>query len=47
MPNDAIILSTCKFYGVKYLISFDGDFKRACKEEGIKLIDGICLMMNT
>jgi hypothetical protein len=26
---------------VKYLISFDGDFNRACKEESIKLIDGI------
>lgn len=41
LPNDALILSTCKFYGVKYLISFDGDFERACKKEGIVLIDNI------
>jgi len=41
LPNDALILATCKFYGAKYLISFDSDFERACKKEGIKLIDNI------
>ena len=41
LPNDALILATCKFYGVKYLISFDGDFERACKEEGIVLISSV------
>lgn len=35
LPNDAIILATCKFYGVKYLISFDSDFANACESEGI------------
>ena len=39
LPNDAIILATCKFYGVKYLISFDSDFKKACEGEGITLVD--------
>ncbi len=37
-PNDAIILSTCKYYGISYLISLDSDFEKPCKEEGIKLI---------
>ncbi len=41
LPNDALILATCKFYGIKHLISFDGDFERACKEEDIELIDNI------
>lgn len=41
LPNDALILATCKFYGVKQLISFDGDFERACKKEGIELIDSV------
>lgn len=38
LPNDALILATCKFYDVKYLISFDGDFGNACKSEGISLL---------
>ncbi|MDK2853400.1 MAG: uncharacterized protein PWP49_253 [Thermococcaceae archaeon] len=41
LPNDAFILATCKFYRVKYLISFDSDFEDACKKEGIVLIDNI------
>jgi|Deesub1362A_J573_1020465.scaffolds.fasta_scaffold25571_2 hypothetical protein len=44
LPNDALILATCKFYGIKYLISFDGDFERACKEEDIRLIDNISIL---
>ncbi|WP_240911778.1 type II toxin-antitoxin system VapC family toxin [Thermococcus sp. M36] len=39
LPNDAIILATCKFYGIDYLISFDTDFKRACDGERITLVD--------
>ncbi|WP_048146896.1 type II toxin-antitoxin system VapC family toxin [Pyrococcus abyssi] len=39
LPNDAIILATCKFYGIKYLMSFDSDFREACKGEGIILIE--------
>ena len=40
-PNDALILATCKHYGIKYLISLDEDFKKPCKEEGIVLIDSV------
>lgn len=39
LPNDAVILATCRFYGVKYLISFDSDFREACSREGIILIE--------
>ena len=39
LPNDAIILATCRFYGINYLISFDSDFKKACEEEGITLVN--------
>jgi len=38
LPNDAMILATCKFYGIEHLISFDEDFENACKNEGIMLI---------
>ena len=38
-PNDALILATCKFYGISHLISLDMDFKVSCEKEGIKLID--------
>jgi predicted nucleic acid-binding protein len=38
-PNDAIILATCKYYGIKYLISIDKDFPEPCKKEGIVLIN--------
>ena len=41
LPNDALILATCKFYGIKYLISFDDDFRDACKGENIILIDSV------
>ncbi len=39
LPTDAIILATCKFYGVRYLISFDSDFGKACEGKGITLVD--------
>ncbi|WP_262926561.1 PIN domain-containing protein [Thermococcus henrietii] len=38
LPNDAIILATCKFYGIKYLISFDSDFEEAYEGERIELL---------
>ena len=41
MPNDALILATCKFYGIKYLISFDDDFRGACEGKNIVLIDSV------
>ena len=41
-PNDAIILATCKHYGIKYLISIDReDFAIPCEKEGIVLIDSV------
>ncbi len=40
-PNDALILATCKHYGIPYLISLDEDFKTACEREGIVLIDDV------
>ena len=38
LPNDALILATCKFHDVKYLISFDSDFANACEKERISLL---------
>jgi len=40
-PNDALILATCKYYGIKNLISVDEDFEKACEKEGIILIDTV------
>ena len=28
LPNDALIVATCKFYGIKHIASFDKDFQR-------------------
>jgi predicted nucleic acid-binding protein len=42
LPNDALILATCKHYGIKYLISIDKeDFTIPCEKEGIVLIDSV------
>ncbi|MEP6467130.1 MAG: type II toxin-antitoxin system VapC family toxin [Parafilimonas sp.] len=38
LPNDAIILATCKLHGIKNLASHDKDFEEACKVEGISLV---------
>ena len=38
LPNDAIILATCKIHNVKQPASHDKDFEAACKGEGIELI---------
>ena len=38
LPNDAIILATCKFYGIEYLASHDKDYDIPCKAEGITLL---------
>lgn len=40
LPNDAIILATCKLHGMK-LASHDSDFITACKSESIELISGV------
>ncbi|QKZ15538.1 type II toxin-antitoxin system VapC family toxin [Spirosoma sp. KUDC1026] len=41
LPNDALILATCKLHGVTYLASYDNDFGPACAGEEIKLIQQI------
>lgn len=38
LPNDAIILATCKIHNVTQLASHDKDFKEACNSEGITLL---------
>ena len=37
--HDALILATCKHYGIKYLVSIDSDFPEPCEKEGIILIN--------
>lgn len=41
LPNDAIILASCKVLNVQVLASHDSDFFKACAVEGIQLITGI------
>ncbi|MHA1578262.1 MAG: type II toxin-antitoxin system VapC family toxin [Candidatus Freyarchaeota archaeon] len=41
LPNDALFLATCKFYGIESLVSLDEDFKEPCKEERIRLISDV------
>lgn len=42
LPNDALILATCKIHQIPQVASFDTkDFEKACKGEGIKLIQSI------
>lgn len=38
LPNDAIILATCKIHGITQLASHDKDFETPCKSEGITLL---------
>ena len=38
LPNDALILATCKLNGITRLASYDADFAAACIGEGIQLI---------
>ena len=38
LPNDAIILATCKMHGITQLASHDKDFEVPCKAEGITLL---------
>jgi predicted nucleic acid-binding protein len=38
LPNDAIILATCKIHGITQLASHDKDFEEPCKAEGITLL---------
>ncbi|MDK2794989.1 MAG: uncharacterized protein PWQ58_188 [Archaeoglobaceae archaeon] len=36
LPNDAIILATCKFHEIEFLVSLDRDFEEVCRFEGVK-----------
>jgi predicted nucleic acid-binding protein len=38
LPNDAIILATCKLHNIPKLATHDKDFITACKGEGIELL---------
>jgi len=38
LPNDALILASCKLQEVAVLASHDSDFAIACQSEGIRLI---------
>ncbi len=38
LPNDAIILATCKIHNITKLASHDTDFIIPCKAEGIELL---------
>ena len=38
LPNDAIIIATCKIHGITQLASHDSDFTAVCKGEGINLL---------
>jgi len=38
LPNDALIIATCKIENISVLDSYDSDFTKACLKEGIKLI---------
>ena len=39
LPNDALILATCKHFGIKYLASFDSDFDGPCSGLGIRIFN--------
>ncbi len=38
LTNDALILATCKYYGIDKIASLDRDFEKATISENIKLI---------
>jgi predicted nucleic acid-binding protein len=41
LPNDAIILASCKIQNVRVLASFDSDFFHACLAEEVRLITSV------
>ncbi len=38
LPNDSIIIATCKIHGINYLASYDSELKDVCLNEGISFI---------
>jgi predicted nucleic acid-binding protein len=41
LPNDSLILATCRIYDIKYLVSFDSDFREICDKEEMILINAV------
>ncbi len=41
LTNDALILATCKYYGIDKIASLDSDFEKATVTEKIKLIRNV------
>lgn len=41
LPNDALILATCKLGGITQLASYDADFAPDCLGENIRLVQQI------
>ena len=39
LPNDALILATCKLQNIAVIASLDSDFTVACRSENIRLIN--------
>ena len=39
LPNDSLIIASCKYHNIKCLVSLDEDFKEPCVKEGIVLIN--------
>jgi hypothetical protein len=44
LPNDALILASCKKNNIEYLLSFDADFKKPARKEKIKLVKNIATL---
>lgn len=38
LPNDALIIATCKSHEIPFLATYDTDFDSICEQEGIALI---------
>ena len=45
LPNDALILATCKLNGITQIASYDNDFVAACTGEGIQLMKTVADLM--
>lgn len=41
LPNDALILATCKSYNINAIASYDSDFETPCKNENIILLKSV------
>jgi predicted nucleic acid-binding protein len=41
LPNDALILASCKYHGLYFFASFDSDFSDVCHKENIVLLRSI------